>query len=136
MIVLDTSAVIELLLNLPLGVAVRQRLADPDVQLHAPQLLPVEVVQVLRRRVAAGITTTDDASYALDALVDLDISLHDHVLLINRAWELRENITAYDAMYVALAELLDAPLLTADATLARSPGSHAVVELLHEKLVD
>ena len=56
--------------------------------------------------------------------------------LINRAWELRENITANDAMYVALAELLDAPLLTADATLARPPGSHAVVELLHEKLVD
>lgn len=136
MIVLDTSAVIELLLNLPLGKLVRRRLADPDVQLHAPQLLPVEVVQVLRRRVTAGITTSAAASDALDALEPLDISLHDHMLLTKRAWELRENMTAYDAMYVALAELLDAPLLTSDAKLARSPGSHAAIELLHLRLAE
>ena len=136
MIILDTSAVIELLLNLPLGKLVRQRLTDPDVQIHAPQLLPVEVVQVLRRRVAAGITTPADAGDALEELEQLDISLHDHMLLIQRVWELRENMTSYDGMYVALAELLEAPLLTSDAKLARSPGTHADIELLHLRLVE
>lgn len=130
MIVLDASVTVELLLNLPLGEQVRRRLADPDLQLHAPHLLPVEVLQVLRRRVAAGTTSTADAVEALNLLEELDLSFHDHMLLAGRAWTLRGNLSAYDAMYVALAELLDAPLLTADATLARAPGIHATIDLI------
>lgn len=130
MIVLDASVTVELLLNLPLGEQVRRRLADSDLQLHAPHLLPVEVLQVLRRRVAAGTTSTTDAVEALDLLEQLDLSFHDHMLLAGRAWTLRGNLSAYDAMYVALAELLDAPLLTADAKLARAPGIHATIDLI------
>ena len=130
MIVLDTSAVVELLLNLPLASQAREHLRDPDVQLHAPHLLTVEVLQVLRRRVAAGLTTPDDAATALPNLADMDIEYHDHLLVARRVWALRDNLTAYDATYVALAELLDAQLVTADARLANAPGHHASVSLL------
>lgn len=130
MIVLDASATAKLLLNLPLGAQVRRRLADPDLQLHAPHLLFVEVLEVLRRRVAAGMTSEADAAEALNLFEQLDVSFHDHMLLTGRAWALRGNLSAYHAMYVALAELLEAPLLTADAKLARAPGSHATIDLI------
>lgn len=130
MIVLDASAAVELVLNLPLGAQVRQRLADPEIALHAPDLLPVEVLQVLRRRVAAGSTTPAEALDALGFLEDLDVSYHDHLPLARRIWALRENLTAYDATYVALAELLDAALLTSDARLAHAPGNGATIELI------
>lgn len=130
MIVLDASAALELLLNLPRGAEVRRRVADPAVQMHAPHLLPIEVLQVLRRRVAAGMTTADEASAGLEGLTELDIEYHDHLFLSRRVWSLRENLTAYDAAYVALAELLDAVLITADAKLARAPGHRARIDLL------
>lgn len=130
MIVLDASAAIELLLNLPLGRAVRDRVDSPEVSLHAPQLLVVEVLQVLRRRVAAGTTTAAEAARAIELLDLIDVSLHDHRLLSPRIWASRGNLTAYDAAYVALAELLDAPLLTTDARLAGAPGNEARVELI------
>ena len=130
MIVLDTSVVIELLLNLPLGPRVRDEISDPDMALHAPALLTVEVLQVLRRRVAAALTTADEAADAIGALNLLDVTYHDHGLLVDRIWSLRGTLTAYDAAYVALAELLGAVLLTADSRLARAPGHHARVELV------
>lgn len=130
MIVLDASIVVELLLNLPLSEQVRDRIADPDVALHAPQLITIEVLHVLRRRVASGITTAEEGSLAAEALSQLDLNHHDHQLLARRIWQLRDNVTAYDAAYLALAELLDAPLLTADARLAHAPGSRAKVELV------
>jgi len=129
-IVLDASVVVELLLNLPLARQVGQRLRDPDVGLHAPHLLTIEVLQVLRRRVSTGSTTADEALHALDALEDLDVTYHDHLLLARRAWELRDNLTAYDAAYVALAELLDATLLTADTRLAKAPGNRAFLDVV------
>lgn len=131
MIVLDASVAIELLLNLPLGHRVRDRIAAPDIALHAPQLLVVEVLQVLRRRVAAGTTSAGEAARAVELLELLDVSLHDHRLLSARMWMLRENLTTYDAAYVALAELLDAPLLTSDARLAGAPGNAARIDLIH-----
>lgn len=131
MIVLDTSVVVELLLNLPLAGQVRERIDDAETALHAPHLLTVEVLQVLRRRVAAGITTADAANTAIDTLDLMDVSYHDHQLLARRIWGLRDNLTAYDAAYVALAELLGAPLLTSDARLARAPGHHADIDLIH-----
>lgn len=130
MIVLDASAVVELVLNLPLGSQIRERIADPDVALHAPQLLTVEVVAVLRRRVTSGVTTEKQAGAALDLLGDLDVNYHDHQLLVERMWELRANLTAYAAAYVALGELLDAPLVTTDLRLAHAPGNRARVDLV------
>ena len=76
------------------------------------------------------MTSNAEAVEALNLLEQLDVSFHDHMLLTGRAWTLRGNLSAYDAMYVALAELLDAPLLTADAKLAHAPGNHAVVDLI------
>lgn len=130
MIVLDASAAVELLLRLPLGRKVITRITNPDIQLHAPHLLVIEVLQVLRRRVAAGSTTPAEATEAVRLIEEFDITYHDHLLLSRRVWELRDNLTAYDASYVTLAELLGATLLTADAELARAPGNNAEVDLI------
>jgi predicted nucleic acid-binding protein len=122
MSVLDASAVIELLLQTKVGRAVAERLDDPAVDLHAPHLLDVEVVQVLRRYVRAGSLTSREAAATLDDLRALDVERHGHEALLDRVWALRENLTAYDAVYVALAEALETTLLTCDSTLARAPG--------------
>ena len=122
MSVLDASAVIELLLNTTIGRMVAERLDDPAIDLHAPHLLDVEVVQVLRRYVRDGSLTPGEAASTLDNLRALDIERHGHEALLDRVWALRENLTAYDAVYVALAEALDTTLLTCDRRLARAPG--------------
>ena len=129
-LVLDASVVVELLLGTPLGGVVARRVTSPDDALHAPHLMGVEVAQVLRRHARAGIVSADRATSALEDLLDLDVVRHDHEPFLPRVWELRENVTAYDGLYLALAEVLGAPLLTADAPLARSPGHRADVELL------
>jgi predicted nucleic acid-binding protein len=130
LIVLDASAVIELLLNTDNGGIVAGRIAAPAESLHAPHLLSVEVAQVLRRYVATGSVPANVALEALDDLAVLDIARYAHEPLLRRVWDLRANVTAYDATYIALAELLDAPLLTFDRRLAGTPGHGAVVELL------
>ena len=129
MIVLDTSAAIELLLSLPKARQVQDCLEKAQWQVAAPQLLIVEVLQVLRRRVASEITELGDAVVAQELLRDLGPQYFDHELLGARVWELRDNLTAYDACYVALAELLDAELVTTDARLAAAPGHFARVVL-------
>lgn len=130
MIVLDASAVLELLLNTAPGEAVARRIAPAEESLHAPHLLSVEVAQVLRRYVAGRTATAEEAEAMLVDLGDLDISRYEHEPLLPRMWELRENLTVYDAAYIALAEVLDAPLLTLDRRLASAPGIGAVVELI------
>lgn len=130
MIVLDASAVLELLLQTQTGARVAGRIAAPDESLHAPHLLDLEVAQVLRRYESAGTISPSEARQALADLSDLDISRYAHDLFLFRIWELRHNLTAYDACYVALAETVGAPLLTCDARLAQAPGHGAVVELL------
>lgn len=130
MIVLDASAAVEWLLGRPSGVRVAERLADPDETIHAPHLLAVEVAQVVRRYVHSGAVTAQRGSEAITDLADLDLVSHDHALLLPRIWELRDAVTAYDAAYLALAELLDAPLVTLDARLARSHGHAAHVEVI------
>lgn len=122
MTVLDASAAVELLLATELGRSVADRVADPALALDAPHLLDVEVAQALRRLVAAGEIEPDAAATALDDLVLLDLERHSHELLLERVWALRENLTAYDAVYVALAEALDTTLLTCDGRLRRAPG--------------
>ena len=128
MIVVDASAAIELLLGTAAGAAVAERLFDPVESLHAPELLDLEVAQVLRRYERAKLLDATRAEAALQDLADLPLERYSHRLLLPRAWELRANLTIYDACYIALAELLEAPLLTGDATLA-SAHHGARVEL-------
>ena len=130
MIVLDASAVLELLLGTPRGVRVADRIAPGGETLHAPHLLDVEVAQVLRRYVAMQALAEDEARAALGYMADLDVTRYAHDFLLPRIWQLRGNLTAYDAAYVSLAEVLDAPLLTFDAGIANAPGHTARIELL------
>lgn len=122
MIVLGASAVIELLLGTDAGHVVADAINDPEVGLHVPHLLDVEVLEVLRRFVRDGELSAHEAAAALEDLQALDLQRHAHEALLQRMWSLRQNVGAYDAAYVALAEGLDAPLLTCDARLARSSG--------------
>ena len=130
MIVLDASAVLEALLRTPAAKAVERWLFDPEQTLHAPHLLDVEVAQVLRRYAASGEIDGERGRLALADLADLPVQRYPHDLLLPRVWELRNNLTAYDAVYVALAEALDAPLLTRDRRLAAAAGRYARVELV------
>lgn len=130
MIVLDASAVVELLLGTAAGVAVAERIADPDESLHAPHLLSVEVAQVLRRLTASGQLTARRGHDAMEDLADLPLERYDHEPLLGRMWALRSHLTAYDSTYIALAEGLGAPLLTLDRRLATAPGHRALVELV------
>jgi predicted nucleic acid-binding protein len=99
-------------------------------ELAAPELIDLEVVSVLRRQLSVGKLDARRARLALDDLLDLPIQRAPHLAVLRRCWELRDNISVYDAAYVALAEALDAPLVTADARLARAPGVKCAVEIL------
>jgi predicted nucleic acid-binding protein len=120
--VIDSSAVVALLADAgPVGQWVEAVTASAG--LFAPQLLPFEVSNILRRHALAGILDASAATLAHADLVALPIDLYPYEIVANRAWELRANVTAYDAAYVALAELLAAPLITLDQRLARAPGT-------------
>ena len=96
----------------------------------APHILDVEVLQVLRRYYAFGEIDSERGKEAIEDLNDLPIHRYPHDIFSHRIWELRHNMTAYDAAYVALAETLPAPLLTRDAHLASAPSHEAVIELI------
>lgn len=130
MIVVDASALLEFLLQTPLGTRVEARLFRDEDEFHSPHLIDVEVTQGLRRLVRAGEVSADRAAEAIDDLIDLDIHRHAHLDLLTRAWKLRENVTAYDAMYVALAEALDATVVTCDLPLSKSPGHRAHIDVI------
>jgi predicted nucleic acid-binding protein len=129
-IVVDASVALDLLLRAPAAAAVEARLFAPGETLHAPHLLDIEVAQVLRRYAATGQAGADRCRLAIADLTDLPIRRYPHDILLARIWELRANLSAYDAAYVALAEALDAPLLTRDRRLAAAPGSRAKVEVV------
>jgi predicted nucleic acid-binding protein len=129
-IVVDASALLELLLQTPLGRRIEARLFRDDDELHAPHLVDVEVLQGLRRLVRTGEVSPSRAEEAIADLTDLDLNRHAHVDLAGRVWKLRDNISAYDAMYVALAEAIRAPIVTCDTPLARAPGHRAQVEVV------
>ena len=103
---------------------------DTRQTLHAPHLLDVEVAQVVRRYAASGEINPERGRAALADLADFPLRRYPHGFLLPRVWELRNNLTAYDAVYVALAEALDAPLLTRDRRLASAAGHRARVELV------
>ena len=123
MIVLDASAVIEMLLQTPTGGRIEARISSRPESLHAPHLIDLEAAQVLRRFVVAGAIAPARGEEAVEDLRDLSLVRYPHHMLLERVWQLRDNLTAYDAAYVALAEALDAPLVTCDRKLA-SPGRH------------
>ncbi len=129
MIVVDASVLVTALLDEggP-GALARERLVSSDV--HVPELADVEVLSVVRRRVLGGRLTAARGAEALQDWSDLAVERYPHLLLLGRAWQLRDAVSAYDAQYVALAELLDSPLVTADARLSRAPGLRCTVDLL------
>ena len=129
MIVLDASTAVELLFGSATGTRVAARIADPSVPLCAPHLIDVEVLHVLRRYALQGALAPIRAREALDDWSALDVQRYPHEPLLERMWELRDNLSAYDAAYVALAEMLDAVLLTTDARLAGA-RHRARVELI------
>lgn len=125
MIVLDASAAVAALLND--GNA--RRLVGSE-GLHAPHLIDAEVVSALRRLVLAGTLKTEDGLRCLEAWGHLAVIRYAAGPLLQRMWELREGISAYDAMYVALAELLDCALVTADTRLSRASGLRCSVTVV------
>jgi len=128
LIVLDASAALEWLLQTPTGVRIEQRLLQPRETIHAPHLLDLEIAQALRKSVAAGWVAHTEAEEALADLADTKLTRYPHYLFLPRVWELRGNLTAYDAIYVALAEELSSPLITCDEKLRRSAGHGARIE--------
>ena len=127
-LVVDASAMIEWLLRTPRGVSFDPALRTHE--LHAPALCDVEVLSSLRRVLLTRVMAIARAEQALGVYRDLRLSRHGHLALLTAAISMRENFSAYDACYVALAQRLNAPLLTADASLARATARHTSVELL------
>lgn len=129
MIVIDASALVELVARSPAGRRVADRVSGPEETLHAPHLVDVEVTHALRRLTLAGTISARTATARLAALATLAVERYPHTDLLARIWELRDNATAYDAAYLALAEALGAPLLTCDRALAVVPDTRAAVEV-------
>lgn len=121
MLVVDTSAVLAALASRPSDPALVKRLAD-DGDLHAPHLIDIEILNALRGLVRGGQLSEDRAQDVRTDVEELAITRYGHQPLADRVWALRENLTAYDAAFVALAEALEVPLVTCDARLASAPG--------------
>ncbi len=130
MIVVDASALADVLLGMPTAERVADRLLAPGETLHAPHLLDLEILQVLRRFAAQGRWQRERAADALADLGAVRIARHAHEPFLRRIWELRANASAYDAAYLALAETLGCPLVTRDRKLAGLPGHAADIEVL------
>lgn len=127
MLVIDASAAIEAMVDGPRIPRLLRRVAAGD--LHAPHLIDVEVLQALRNAVMRGVIDEYAAADARRGFAELGVELYPHGSLGDRIWALRHNLSAYDAAYVALAEALEAPLVTCDAKLAAAPGHGATIEL-------
>jgi predicted nucleic acid-binding protein len=128
-IVVDASVIIDLLLRRD-APALDVRLLADEQRLFAPQLLDLEVAQVFRRFVRKGELAAARAAAALEDLEALSIERYPHVPLLHRIWQLRDNFTAYDAAYVALAEALAATLVTRDTRIARAAGARVTIEVI------
>lgn len=128
MLVVDSSAVLAALAASEPPPGLSQRLAE-DSDLHAPHLVDTEFLHALRRLTIKGQLSEDRAEDARTDYADLALTRYPHRPLSDRVWELRHNLTAYDATFVVLAETLDTTLVTCDARLTRAPGHHAKVEL-------
>ena len=130
MIVVDASPVIEVLLRTPYGKKLEQRLLGDGEAVFAPHVLDVEIAHVLRRYARSGELDSQRGREALEDLIDLPIERVPHTFVLGRVWELRDDLTAYDAAYVAQAEPLEVPLPTRDRRLATAPGHSAIIEIV------
>lgn len=129
MIVVDASAILDLLLRTERAKEIESRIFRKSETIHAPHLLDLEVLQVLRRYARKDMTE-DRCLLAIQDLYEMPVTRYPHDLFVWRIWELRKSLTAYDAAYVALAETLRSPLLTCDAALASSHGHSAEIQLI------
>lgn len=129
MIVVDASCLVDLLLQRPGDEALARRLLGMGDAMCAPSLVDVEVCNALRRLVLVGEISPSRGGEAVEDLAALRLRRYPHELLLGRIWELRANLTAYDAAYVALAESLEATLLTRDRKLASTKRHRARIEL-------
>ena len=130
MIVVDASALLQVLLRTPTTNAVEDRLVASRQTLYVPHVLDVEIAQVIGRYAAKGALGGERGREALADLADLPMRRYPHDFLLPRIWDLRNNLTAYDVAYVALAEVLEVPLVTRDRRLAATAGHHAQIDLL------
>ena len=113
----------------PAAEGIRERIARTGETLHVPHLFEIEVLHALRSLGLRGTLSPERARLALSRLKNTQLVRYPHTPFMDRIWDLRENLTVYDAAYVALAEALDAPLVTMDARLAQAPGVRARVEV-------
>lgn len=130
MIVVDASAVLAVLINAPPSTLLRTRMFAPGETLHAPHLIDIEVLHVIRRWFLSGEISLVRADEALALFQLMPIERYSHEILRDRIWQHRANLTAYDAAYVALAETLHSTVLTVDAKLAGAPGMSRRVTLV------
>ena len=129
MIVLDASAAIDWLLQTTAGRLIENRIYSRGESLHAPHLLDLEVAQVLRRLVRETAVTAQRADQAIQDLLSLRVARYPHFVFLPQIWQLRNNLSAYDAAYVALTEKLGATLITRDARLASASARGVMVEV-------
>lgn len=130
MIVADASVVLEVLLRTKRGLRMEARLLSSRETLHAPHLIDLEVCQVLRRYLLNKDLTADRAAAAVEDFQSIRIFRYPHRIFLDRIWELRSNMTAYEAAYVAVAETIGAPLLTTDKRLASTSNHSARIEFV------
>ncbi|MGH9744873.1 MAG: type II toxin-antitoxin system VapC family toxin [Candidatus Acidiferrales bacterium] len=127
--VVDASAILEVLLQTPAARRVNRFIFAANETLHAPHLIDLEIAQVLRRYVRTSVISADRGAEALTDLVDFPLTRYPHQVLLFRIWQMRHGLTAYDAAYLALAEALDAPLITRDRAMAKA-ASRVRVEVV------
>ena len=130
MIVVDASLIVDILLVIDVPPGLTDRLLDPTEVLNAPQLMDVEVIHVLRRYARTGSLCASRATQALDDLLNLPIERYGHSLLIPRIWAYRDNLSAYDAAYLALADALACKVVTRDRRFASAPVCAGRVEFV------
>ena len=130
MIVVDASTLVEVLLRARGAQAIEDRLFENGQTLHAPHLIDVEIAHAIRRYAISGQIKGDRGRAAFAILAALPLNRYPHGFLLPRIWDLRNNLTAYDAVYIALAETLQVPLITRDRRLAGAAGHRARIELV------
>lgn len=130
MIVIDASLGLEMFLRGRDAITIKDQIDAAGREMAAPEVFDLEIMQSLRRLVFKKQITTDRAERALDVARHAPLDRFAHAIMRDRIWSLRDDLTAYDAAYFALAEMLDAPLWTRDAKFTEVPGASAQVKVL------